>query len=112
MNLSLPGANNAGSTSAPFAEKKIAKDAAPENSIRDLVEFRCDAKGFATRPLSNTQRVTEDISVFEIRKSGLNQPQHDRKDHRCRNPEQEHSICRFKWTQQSPSRRHDEITVT
>jgi hypothetical protein len=50
MNLSLPGANNAGSTPAPFAEKKNAKDAAPENSIRDLIKLWSDTEGFATRP--------------------------------------------------------------
>jgi hypothetical protein len=36
---------------APFAEKKNAKDAAPENSIRDSIELRCYAKEFATRLL-------------------------------------------------------------
>jgi hypothetical protein len=52
------------------------------------------------------------ISGLEIRKPGLNQPQHDTKDHRGRNPEQKRSICRFERPQQSPGRRHDEITIT
>ena len=50
MNLLLLGSNNAGSTSAPFAGKKIAKDAAPENSNRGFNELRCGVRGFATRP--------------------------------------------------------------
>jgi len=55
---------------------------------------------------------TRDISTLKIRKPSLNQPQHDTKDHRGRNPEQKCSICRFERPQQSPGRRHDEITVT
>jgi hypothetical protein len=38
------------SNPAPFAEKKNAKDAAPENSVCGLIELRCDGGGFATRP--------------------------------------------------------------
>ena len=55
---------------------------------------------------------TRDISILKIRKPSLNQPQHDTKDHRGRNPEQKRSIRRFERPKQSPGRRHDEITVT
>jgi hypothetical protein len=41
---------SATSKPAPFAEKKSAKDAAPENSMSGLIGLRCDAGGFATRP--------------------------------------------------------------
>jgi hypothetical protein len=55
MKLLLPCYS--GSTSAPFAEKKNAKDAAPENSNRDLNELRRDTKGLATRPIIITARL-------------------------------------------------------
>jgi len=85
-------------------------------------ETAVDAPKAARRPLT-AQRIASDdanrvlvatrnISMPEIRKPGLNQPQHYRKDHRGRNPEQERSIRRFQRTQQSPGRRHNEITVT
>jgi hypothetical protein len=51
-------------------------------------------------------------SILEIHKPGLNQPQHDSKEHRSRNPEQERCSFRFDRTQQSPGRRHNDITVT
>jgi|SRR5215469_4612357 len=51
-------------------------------------------------------------SILEIHKPSLNQPQHDRKDHRGRNPEQERSICRFEWPEQPAGRRHNDIAVT
>jgi len=61
---------------------------------------------------ANRVLTTREISTLKIRKPSLNQPQHDTKDHRGRNPEQKRSICRFERPQQSPGRRHDEITVT
>ena len=39
------GFASATSKPAPFAEKKNAKDAAPENSMRDLSELWCEAGG-------------------------------------------------------------------
>jgi hypothetical protein len=90
--------------------------------LPEAAETAVDAPKAARRPLT-AQRIASDdanrvlvatrnISMPEIRKPGLNQPQHYRKDHRGRNPEQERSIRRFQRTQQSPGRRHNEITVT
>jgi hypothetical protein len=51
-------------------------------------------------------------SIPEIYKPGLNQPLNDSKKNCGRNPKQQHSIRRFKWSQQSPRRRHNHVTVT
>jgi len=50
---------------APFAEKKNAKDAAPENSMRGSIQLRCDAEGFATRRPGSS-------CIFPVRKSCWN----------------------------------------
>jgi hypothetical protein len=39
------GFGSAASKPAPFAEKKIAKDAAPVKSIRGAMDDRCEAEG-------------------------------------------------------------------
>jgi hypothetical protein len=51
-------------------------------------------------------------SVPEIHKPSLNQPLNDRENHRGRDPEHEHSISCFQRSQQSPRRRHNQITIT
>jgi hypothetical protein len=54
MNLLLPGGNNAGSTSAPFAEKKNAKGRGTRKfQPQPLMNSGCDAEGFATRRKSS-----------------------------------------------------------
>jgi hypothetical protein len=50
-------------------------------------------------------------SLPEIGEASLNQPLDDGEDHRSRNSEHEHSIGSLKWSQQSPSWRHNQITV-
>jgi hypothetical protein len=72
---------------APFAEKKNAKSAAPENSILDLIELRCGADGFATRQEAATHKAAQGHTpgirnvkraggTPALRKPGVGRPAH------------------------------------
>ena len=57
-------------------------------------------------------RLRDGHSVSEISEPGSSQPLNEGKDHRRRNAEHEHSVCCFQGAQQSPRRRHDDVSVT
>jgi hypothetical protein len=57
-------------------------------------------------------RSSDKCSASEVLKLRLNQSYNHSKNHRGRNTEHERSICRFQRPQQSPRRRHNQITGT